>query len=129
MQQDSVKQPIQESSGIEDRTGNLSRPDSGSLVTRSSAAEWESTLAKGFSYRPLFEDAQTGLKTMLMKVEAGALSVPHSHDQLEQVFVLEGGFYDEYRDYGPGDFIVRAPGAMHTGGSRNGATVLLIYSD
>ena len=98
-------------------------------MTRPSAAEWESSAATGFSYKPLFEDAQAGLKTMLMKVEAGALAAPHSHDQLEQVLVLEGEFYDEYRDYGPGDFVVRAPGAMHTGGSRSGATVLLIYSN
>lgn len=129
MQQDTVRQPIQESSGIEDRTGKLSRPDSASLVTRTSDAEWESSGTTGFSYKPLFEDAQARLKTMLMKVEAGALAVQHNHDQLEQVLVLEGEFYDEYRNYGPGDFIVRAPGAMHTGGSKNGAVVLLIYSN
>ena len=69
------------------------------------------------------------MKTMLMKLEGGTLAPPHSHDQLEQVLVLEGDFYDEYREYGPGDFIVRAPGAMHTGGSRNGAVVLLVYSN
>ena len=63
-----------------------------------------------------------------MKVEAGAEALPHTHDQLEQVFVLEGEFYDEYRSYGPGDFIVRAPGAIHTGGSKTGALLLLIYS-
>ncbi|MBC8242727.1 MAG: cupin domain-containing protein [Alphaproteobacteria bacterium] len=63
-----------------------------------------------------------------MKVDAGAISPPHAHDELEQVFVLEGAFYDADRTYGPGDFIVRAPGAIHTGGSKVGALALLIYS-
>ncbi len=129
MREKSVKQVIQESSGAADGTGKLSRPDSGSLVTRPSTSEWEGSTATGFSYKPLFEDSQAGIKTVLMKVEAGTLAAPHSHDQLEQVRVLEGEFYDEYRVYGPGDFIVRAPGAIHTGGSKNGALVLLIYSN
>jgi anti-sigma factor ChrR (cupin superfamily) len=64
-----------------------------------------------------------------MKVDAGVVAPPHSHDQLEQGFVLDGEFYDEYRTYGPGDFIVRAPGAIRTGGSKSGALVLLVYSE
>ena len=64
-----------------------------------------------------------------MKVDAGVVAPPHAHDKLEQVLVLEGDFYDEYRTYEPGDFIVRAPGAIHTGGSKSGALVLLIYSE
>ncbi len=64
-----------------------------------------------------------------MKVDAGVVAAPHAHDKLEQVLVLEGEFYDEYRAYGPGDFIVRAPGAIHTGGSKTGALLLLVYSE
>lgn len=64
-----------------------------------------------------------------MKVDAGVVAPPHTHDNLEQVFVLEGDFYDEYQTYSPGDFIVRAPGAIHTGGSRSGALALLVYSE
>ena len=129
MQPEKTNQPIHESSGIEEKTERLLRPESGSLLMRSSATQWTSTAATGFAYKPLFEDTQRGLKTMLMKVEAGALAEIHSHDQLEQVYVLEGEFFDEYRDYGAGDFVVRAPGALHTGGSRSGALVLLVYSN
>lgn len=124
-----MKPTIQESSGAADRTGKLSRPDSGSLVTRPSTSEWEEDGSTGFSYKPLFEDLQTGQRTVLMKVDAGVVAPPHAHDQLEQVLVLEGEFYDEYRTYEPGDFIVRAPGAIHTGGSKSGALVLLVYSE
>lgn len=124
-----MKPPIKESAGATDKTGRLSRPDAGSLVTRPATWDWDQDGSTGFSYKTLFEDTHTGLKTMLMKVDAGSVAPPHAHDNLEQVLVLEGDFYDEYRSYGPGDFIVRAPGAIHTGGTENGALVLLVYSE
>ena len=74
------------------------------------------------------EDQQAGVRTWLMKVEAGAFSPPHAHDQIEQIYVLEGSFYDQDKTCGPGEYIVRAMGAMHSAGSENGALVLLFYS-
>ncbi|MBT4889690.1 MAG: hypothetical protein HON65_09075 [Rhodospirillales bacterium] len=124
-----MKSAIQESSGAVDKTGKLSRPDAGSVIARSATSDWEPDGSTGFSYKSLFEDEQTGLNTMLMKVDAGCAAPSHGHDKLEQILVLEGDFYDEYRTYGPGDFIVRAPGALHTGGTKNGAIVLLVYSE
>ncbi len=115
--------------GVEDNAGLLPRPRAGSLVSRSAALDWVPDGATGFSYKQLFEDPSSGLSTLLMKVEAGAEADPHAHEQLEQVYVLEGEFYDEHRIYGPGDFVVRAPGEIHTGGSMRGALVLLFYSD
>jgi len=76
----------------------------------------------------LMEDACTGLRTWLMKVEPGAFSAPHAHDEVEQIYVLEGSFYDQQKTYGAGEYIVRPPGAMHTAGSDTGAVVLLFYS-
>ncbi len=58
-----MKPAIQESSGATDRTGKLSRPDSGSLITRSDAADWEGDGSDGFWYKPLFEDVHAGQKT------------------------------------------------------------------
>ena len=63
-----------------------------------------------------------------MKVEPGAWSPMHAHGEVEQVYVLEGSFYDQDNTYGPGDYIVRAAGADHTAGSENGALILLFYS-
>ena len=123
-----MKQTIHESSGAIEITSKLSRPDAGSLVTRPGLMDWNTDSSSGFSYKPLFEDPQSGQKTVLMKVDAGCVAPPHVHDKLEQIFVLEGEFYDEYLSYVPGDFIVRAPGALHTGGSHSGALVLLVYS-
>jgi len=74
------------------------------------------------------EDAEKGIRTWLMKVEPGAYSPMHDHSEVEQIYVLEGTFYDQDQTYGPGDYIIRAAGAMHTAGSKDGAVVMLFYS-
>mgnify|MGYP005664253849 FL=1 len=120
---------VKESTGATDVVGAMSRPDAGSLVARSAESDWQTDGSSGFSYKTLFNDPVNGQTTMLMKVEPGCVAPSHAHDNLEQIYVLEGEFYDEYRIYGPGDFVVRAPGALHTGGTHSGATVLLVYSN
>lgn len=63
-----------------------------------------------------------------MKVEPGAEAPPHAHEETEQIFVIEGTFYDDKNTYGPGDFAIRAPGVIHAGGSQDGAIIMLVYS-
>ena len=79
--------------------------------------------------KPLFEDAERGEKTLLMKVDPGAWSPMHTHPgELEQIYVLEGSFYDQDATMGPGDYCCRAPDAGHEAGSKDGAIVLLVYT-
>ena len=106
----------------------LALPLSGSLDFDSNAIEWQDCGAAGFSIKPLMEDQRAGLRSWLMKVEAGAYSPLHAHDEIEQIYVLEGSFYDQHKRYGPGEFIVRAAGAMHSAGSETGTVVILFYS-
>jgi len=105
----------------------LLRPDAGTLVARTASTPWEDA-GDGFWMKPVFEDKKTGTRTLLMKVDPGAYSPPHAHDELEQIFMLEGEFSDQECTYKAGDYAVRAPGAMHTASSENGALMLLIYS-
>ena len=92
------------------------------------AQQWQDCGADGFLIKPLMEDPVSGLRTWLMKVEAGAFSASHAHHEVEQIYVLEGSFYDQEKTYQAGEYIVRAPAAMHTAGSETGAVVLLFYS-
>jgi anti-sigma factor ChrR (cupin superfamily) len=92
------------------------------------AQQWQDCGADGFLIKPLMEDSVSGLRTWLMKVEAGAFSASHAHHEVEQIYVLEGSFYDQESTYQAGEYIVRAPAAMHTAGSETGAVVLLFYS-
>ena len=103
-------------------------PNSESLSFNSNKVNWQSSGADGFLIKVLMEDAVSATRTWLMKVQAGAFSDMHAHEDIEQIYVLEGSFYDQDKTYGPGEYIVRAPGAMHSAGSEDGAVVLLFYS-
>lgn len=108
-------------------TTALVRPEAGTVVSRTGDMDWQDTGTEGFLIKPLFEDGGSAQRTWLMKVAPGAEAPPHAHDETEQIYVIDGTFHDDENSYGPGDFAIRAAGTMHTGGSRDGATVLLIY--
>ena len=103
-------------------------PVSGSTLQNTATLDWQDSGSEGFLVKSLLEDPARGLRTWLMKVEPGAWSPPHAHAEIEQIYVLEGSFYDQETTYGPGDYVVRAAGAEHTAGSESGALVLLFYS-
>jgi anti-sigma factor ChrR (cupin superfamily) len=105
----------------------IGRQTTGSYFVDPARLEWHQTDAPGFLVKPIFMDKVTGESTLLMKIEAGACFPAHSHEHLEEIFVLEGEFYDEERTYGAGCYCQRAAGASHTAGSKSGCTVLLIY--
>ncbi len=106
----------------------LGVPPSGTQQIDAGTLAWQPSGTEGFLYKPLFEDPASALRTWLMRIEPGASAPMHAHTEAEQIYVLEGTFYDQNGVYTPGDYLVRAPGAEHTAGSEDGATVLLIYS-
>lgn len=91
-------------------------------------ADWEATGSDGFWVKRLYEDAARGETTWLMRVDAGAYSPPHAHEEFEQVYVLEGSFYDDDRLVRAGEFCARSPGAVHSAASDDGAIMLVIYT-
>jgi anti-sigma factor ChrR (cupin superfamily) len=96
-------------------------PSAGSL--KIAAGDWPA----GSDTLSLIDDPR-GYRTMLWRVEPGPLGVLHAHDEIEQIYVLEGDFFDDDENYGPGDFLLRMPGAMHRAGSKNGCTMLIVYT-
>jgi anti-sigma factor ChrR (cupin superfamily) len=107
--------------------GGTSLPRDGSNYL-TAGGDWQPTDSEGFWIRNLLVDPASSATTMLMKIDPGAFAGRHSHAELEQIYVLEGSFYDEERVLRAGDFCCRAPGAMHTAGSEDGAVVFLVYS-
>lgn len=51
---------------------------------------WQVSDAPGFDTITLFENRLTGESTVLMKVAPGAFADIHSHELLEEIYVLEG---------------------------------------
>lgn len=107
--------------------GALTLPSAGSAMLRSGRA-WQECGSPGFLIQPLLEDEAAGMRTWLMKIEPGTFAGTHSHAEVEQIYVLDGEFYDDDASYGVGDYVVRAAGADHVSGSREGALMLVTYS-
>ena len=91
------------------------------------AGEWLAGERPGERVRPLIEDP-AGYRTMLLQVAPGPLGELHAHQTIEQIYVLEGDFFDDEASYGPGDFVVRMPGTQHRAGSRGGCAMLVTYA-
>jgi anti-sigma factor ChrR (cupin superfamily) len=99
----------------------------GTSYIDSAAVDWQPAGDKYWT-KLLREDPVRGEKTLLMKLDAGASFQLHAHDEVEQIFVISGSFFDQNRVLHAGDYACRAPGALHTAGSDKGAVMLLIYS-
>ncbi|WP_052955025.1 cupin domain-containing protein [Microvirga vignae] len=97
-------------------------------TVESAKLDWEYGGSEGFWLKSLHENAGAGELTFLMKVDAGAHAESHAHEQTEQIYVIEGTFYDQTRTYQAGDFVIRERGTNHTAGSKTGAIVLLVYT-
>ena len=100
-------------------------PESGSIKIK--AGEWALGERPGEMIRSLVDDPR-GYRTMLMKIAPGPVGTLHAHDEIEQIYVMEGDFHDDDASYGPGDFLLRMPGAMHRAGSTNGCLMMIIYA-
>lgn len=103
----------------------MTLPKSGNAIVR--AADWTSAGRPGEFLRALVDDP-AGYRTLLSRVPPGPLGQLHAHDTIEQIYVIDGDFYDDDASYGPGDFVLRMPGTQHRAGSRNGCTMLLVYA-
>ena len=102
-------------------------PATGSVYLDLSDRNWQPDGDK-FWIKPIYENPARGERTCLMKIDPGAWFPLHAHEEMEQIYVLSGSFYDQDRTLRAGDYACRAPGAMHTAGSDEGAILLLIYS-
>jgi anti-sigma factor ChrR (cupin superfamily) len=88
---------------------------------------WQASDVPGFDIRTLFENRSTGESTVLMRVAPGAFADVHSHELLEEIYVLQGEFSDQTQRYAKGQYCIRAAGVPHTATSESGCVVLLVY--
>jgi anti-sigma factor ChrR (cupin superfamily) len=99
----------------------------GSKVLRSGTIEWAKESLDGFWTKELYSDPETGKLTILMRCDAGSFADDHAHETLEQIYVIEGSFYDHETTYVAGDYVVRRAGTVHRTGSQDGALVLVVF--
>jgi hypothetical protein len=74
---------------------------------------WKPSKTPGISYKKLYFDKQSGLITMLVKMEPGARFDAHTHGRTEQCLILEGELrYSDEKIYRAGDFTWAAAGSV-----------------
>jgi anti-sigma factor ChrR (cupin superfamily) len=88
---------------------------------------WLDSPFKGIQFKTLYQNDQTGMSTLLVKMEPGAVVPLHEHTALEQTYMLEGSLEDDEGRALPGDFVWRPGGNIHEAVAPNGALLISIF--
>ncbi len=103
-----------------------------SRVVRADDMPWQETRFPGCKTKTLLFDPDSGLATLLFKMEPGAELPDHEHVLIEQTYVLEGSLVDKEGpdagvEVGPGEFVWRPPGSRHSAWAPKGGTFVAIF--
>ena len=103
-----------------------------SHVVRPAEMEWQKTTFPGCEAKPLYFDPKTGIATLLMKFEPGAVLPDHEHVLVEQTYVISGKLVDkegaaEGLTVGPGEFVWREPGSRHAAWTPEGGLMVAMF--
>ena len=91
---------------------------------------WKPGRTPGISYKRLYVDKDSGLVTMLVKMEPGAHLDAHSHGRTEQCLILEGELrYSDDKIYRQGDFTWAEAGSIDPALYTVEGNILLIISE
>ena len=112
---------------IADKPRKLEGTVGGSAYIKPAQMDWKPTRFEKISIKVLYENADKGEMTCLLKLEPGAHVPFHKHPEVEQSFVLEGSVEDHDGVATAGDYIWRKPGSQHDNRSPNGAVLLAVY--
>lgn len=100
----------------------------GLFISRSGEIPWEAVGIPGITCKTLFVDSQRHYATSLVSMEPGAVYPPHRHNEIEEVYLLEGDFLIEGLNLGPGDYCRSEPGSIHGVGKTTAGALLLVFS-
>src|SRR5215831_16522940 len=81
----------------------------------------------GHKSKVIYYDPVTDMLTILSKLEPGARIPPHTHEDLEQTYVLEGSLLDDEGECTAGNFVIRAKGSRHSPTAPNGCKMIVFF--
>src|SRR5947208_5378943 len=84
-------------------------------------------MGAGNKMKVIYQDPATGMLTILAKLEPGARIPPHTHEDLEQTYVLEGSLLDDEGECTAGNFVIRAKGSRHSPIAPKGCTMIVFF--
>jgi anti-sigma factor ChrR (cupin superfamily) len=113
--------------GAESKAGSLP-----SHLVRTNEMTWQPIRYPGCYIKTLLVDKETGLLTVLLKMDPGAELPDHEHAMLEQTYVLEGRLVDKDGPEsgltcGPGEFVWRPAGSRHSAWTPEGGLMIAIF--
>lgn len=100
----------------------------GLLISRSNDMSWQPAGIAGISSKTLFVDSQRQYATTLVSMEPGTAYPSHRHNDIEEVYLLEGDLLVEGVSMGPGDYCRSEPGSIHGAAKTNSGVLLLVFS-
>jgi anti-sigma factor ChrR (cupin superfamily) len=112
---------------VPERSHDLVPTLGGSTYIKPSEMEWRPTRFEKVSIKVLYEHAERGEMTCLLKLEPGAYIPFHKHPEIEQSLVLEGSVEDHDGVATAGDYVWRKPGSLHDNRSPGGAVLFAVY--
>jgi anti-sigma factor ChrR (cupin superfamily) len=101
----------------------------GALASRyinTDSVPWIET-TPGNKMKVIYHDPDTGMLTILARLEPGSGIPAHVHEDLEQTYVLEGSLVDDEGECTAGNFVIRAKGSRHAPIAPNGCTMLVFF--
>lgn len=75
----------------------------------------------------LYHGQQSGQSVALVRFQPRSSAPIHEHLGHESIFVIEGGYEDEYGHHVTGDLVVYQPGSRHSWRSETGATLYVVW--
>jgi len=75
---------------------------------------WEALGIEGVESKVIFDDPETGRRTVLTRMAPGAVIPKHYHTHVDEtVYVLDGDFVEEEKSYGVGAYFVGKAETTH----------------
>lgn len=102
--------------------------NAGLLISRSSEIPWQPTPIPGMSVKALSVDPARKYGTSLVRLEPGACYPSHRHNDIEEVFLLEGALLVEGVRVKPGDYCRSEPGSIHGESRTESGALLLVFA-
>jgi len=84
-------------------------------------ADWQVSPAAGASYAVLYDSPEHEESVVLVRLQPGAEAVLHTHERVEEIFIISGDLFDEFGRYGTGTWLRQPAGSIHAPSSETGA--------
>ena len=83
------------------------------VVVDMTTAPWREGSSPGIDVQELYGDPGYPEHIAHVRIAPGTAGADHAHPAGEEIFVLEGGYRDEFGDYDTGSWVRYPPGSRH----------------